>query len=265
MKKVINHKHLSKNGDLYCVTDVHGDLDLLVFMLKSLGFREGVDTLVSVGDMADRGDRSYDTLQFFRHNPDAIVLEGNHEKLMQLAVDKGGERHHIWVDPDNGGDWSYQYSSGVLKDISEWTKTLPLALELNIDDKYKLLFMHASYPLHIKATWEQIKDVLNGDDDALIERISSHILWERKYEQENDERCVDGVDAVVHGHTIQDNAPRVLGNRIYADTGGFISSEENGLTLLRFKEGGELMGLFDVYTARRDPWAPRSKNRFEFI
>ncbi len=253
MQNVVNINRESKDGDTYVVTDIHGDLDALTYLLREVGFDEKRDILIVVGDMIDRGDRSYDTAQYCRINPFVFPLEGNHEGLMRRALLRGGESYHVWLDEQNGGNWSQDYHNSVLLDVVSWFDSLPIAIELNIDAKYKIALMHASYPLDYNLSWEQLKDVLNKGEGAIVRRLKDHILWERRYERNDDNRSVSGLDAVVHGHTIQ-KEPRILGNRIYADTGGFINSDDHGLTLLRFVEGGTLMGLFDYYTIKRCPW-----------
>lgn len=77
----------------YIVSDIHGrSVELLKESLKDNGFDFDNENhiLVSLGDLFDRGEYSYDLLVFFvdllRKNR-AIVLYGNHEVMLKRAID----------------------------------------------------------------------------------------------------------------------------------------------------------------------------------
>ena len=54
---------LFDKGRVFVVGDVHGCLDLLMRGLDQINFNTSRDTLLSVGDLIDRGPRSFDALR----------------------------------------------------------------------------------------------------------------------------------------------------------------------------------------------------------
>jgi bis(5'-nucleosyl)-tetraphosphatase (symmetrical) len=68
------------------VGDIQGCCDELEDLLAAIGFVEGADQIVSVGDLVNRGPRSLDVLRLFRQLGGETVL-GNHEiHLLELAA-----------------------------------------------------------------------------------------------------------------------------------------------------------------------------------
>lgn len=61
------------------------------------------DTLVFMGDYIDRGDQSYEVVQFLidlkKHHPNAVFLKGNHEEMLERYL-SGADRFSYLV---NGG------------------------------------------------------------------------------------------------------------------------------------------------------------------
>ncbi len=250
-KKVIELCLKSKQGAIYHVTDIHGDMELLRESLFILGFVEGQDTLIVGGDMIDRGAQSYDVAQFCRHTEGVYALKGNHEQLMISAIQHGGEKLQVWKS-NGGAEWEGYYSQGVLKDLVSWFTSLPTAIELLIDGEIRLFCSHAAYPLLDAEPWPSIKRKLNSGSEC-AEVIEHFMLWDRKVERVLGEVVVPDFDAVIHGHSIQKGGAIVKGNRIYSDTGAFLGGD-NGLTILEYKPNGEVLGLFRQHMFTRDPW-----------
>jgi len=72
----------------FCISDVHGDYDKMITALEDAGFNKETDTLISVGDLFDRGDKSKEVLEFVMSCPHRILCMGNHDlRLMQLILD----------------------------------------------------------------------------------------------------------------------------------------------------------------------------------
>jgi serine/threonine protein phosphatase 1 len=78
-------KKTSGNGRLFAIGDIHGCVDELAAMVKSVAPRRG-DTVVFVGDYIDRGPSSSEVIDFMLELPrtgaECIFLKGNHEDMM---------------------------------------------------------------------------------------------------------------------------------------------------------------------------------------
>lgn len=66
------------------LSDVHGCLREMKLLLSRVGFSETEDTLIFLGDMMDRGFRSYDTFRYFvalkeTMGERCILCRGNHD------------------------------------------------------------------------------------------------------------------------------------------------------------------------------------------
>ncbi len=136
----------------YIIGDVHGEYDTLLALIAKLPQDA---KLIFVGDLIDRGSKSYDVIRFVRKNDHKVVL-GNHEEMMinyGTSFTKTYPRStnpsfvHNWY--NNGGDATL-FSYGLLKydkqegmqcvknpamleqflDDIAWLKTLPLYIEL---------------------------------------------------------------------------------------------------------------------------------------
>lgn len=69
----------------FCIADVHGCYDRMMSALYQAGFNKEKDTLVSLGDLFDRGPQSKEVLEFVMSCPHRLLCMGNHDlRLMQL-------------------------------------------------------------------------------------------------------------------------------------------------------------------------------------
>ena len=259
-------------GSIYIVTDVHGELDMLTEALNSLGFVDTEtstatsDTLFMCGDFIDRGPKSLDLLNEVRYNPCIKSIRGNHEVLMIESILTRNPNFKLGSSEDynwemNGGEWNNAYSQHVLLDAANWLNTLPDVIELKIDE-HTIILAHASIPIAnntptIKnVSWEEsksiIEDISNPDSDVALNTIH----WDRYDLRMCKKYVVDGVDAVVLGHTPLDYAPSVLGNRVYIDNGATQSSVHSiyGLVILEYNPCAKdpLLGLFTVHKFNYD-------------
>lgn len=82
----------------YIVSDVHGFYDELIRGLEVAGFNASNPNhiFVSLGDLFDRGDKSYECLKFVNSLPDKqkILIRGNHEICLDEAIVRGRFKHH---------------------------------------------------------------------------------------------------------------------------------------------------------------------------
>lgn len=201
-------------GRDFFVGDLHGEYALLMAQLDRVGFEPGRDRLFSVGDLIDRGPRSRDCLALALE-PWFFGVRGNHEAMAEAALSRGGEALALWV--RNGGGWALREDRAELRRLlRQALRRLPYAREVAVGEG-RIGLVHAEPP----------------GDWAWIEACDRHeLIWGRRRIRTGDAIPVRGIDAVVVGHTVLE-APRVLGNVHYLDTGAFATGR---LTLLEGRE-----------------------------
>lgn len=211
---LVKHEANSRGRDFF-VGDIHGAYRLLREALQDVDFDAAIDRLFSVGDLIDRGEASLECLSLARE-PWFFAVRGNHEVMAQAALHEGrGGAWDNWM--LNGGDWIMHH------DIKEVRAILDAALD------------HLPYARQVEVAGRQIGMVHAeppGDWAALESTGPDTLVWGRNRIAQGDESPVAGIDAVVVGHTIVD-APLVLGNVNYIDTGAFHSGR---LTLIDARE-----------------------------
>ena len=69
------------------ISDVHGQFDKMMIALDKANFNPETDTLVTLGDLFDRGDNSKEVLEYVMSLPNYIPIWGNHDyRLRQLIL-----------------------------------------------------------------------------------------------------------------------------------------------------------------------------------
>lgn len=201
---------------VYAVGDVHGRADLLRNLLDRIeddaaGHADRECVIVYVGDYVDRGSRSRDAIDLVvgerPRGMTKVTLKGNHEDLMEAALDGDRSAAATWL--INGGDAtlsSYgiaavgKLDESVPRRIPEAHKTFLRKLELmHIEGDY--LFVHAGVRPGV----------------PIEEQSPSDLLWIREPFLSSK---ADHGKVVVHGHTPQ-QTPDERPNRICIDTGAF--------------------------------------------
>lgn len=82
------------------ISDVHGQFDKMMIALDKANFNPETDTLVTLGDLFDRGDNSKEVLEYVMSLPNYIPIWGNHDyRLRQLIL---GFDHVQTYDKSNG-------------------------------------------------------------------------------------------------------------------------------------------------------------------
>lgn len=210
---MIRHKTNARGRDFF-VGDLHGEFGLLTDALERVDFDKDGDRLFSVGDLIDRGPESRACLELTLE-PWFFGVRGNHEMLARDALFGGGEGMALWV--INGGGWALQEPQKALRKLlSAALRRLPYVREVAVGDR-RIGLVHAEPPV----------------DWAWIEACDRHdLVWGRRRIRQGDATPVARIDAVVVGHTILD-APTVLGNVCYLDTGAFSTGR---LTLLEARD-----------------------------
>lgn len=212
----ITRHDANRQGADFIVGDIHGQYDLLMEGLDRVGFNRATDRLFSVGDLIDRGSRSFDCLSLV-FEPWMFAVLGNHEQMALDAFRHVGGRHwEHWL--SQGGSWVLAEDAREVQIIlAEASKYLPLAREVKTRDGRTLGILHAEPP----EDWHQ----LEVEPQPHFERA----IWGRNRIKNVDATPIAHIDAVAVGHTILD-APGMLGNVHYLDTGAFTG--QGNLTIL---------------------------------
>lgn len=86
MNNSFRHISLDKSYDRTIVIgDVHGCFDEMMELITKCEFSEK-DALISVGDMIDRGPKSWEVASFFKNTGNAFSVLGNHERRVSGVI-----------------------------------------------------------------------------------------------------------------------------------------------------------------------------------
>lgn len=150
----------------FVVADVHGFYDEMRAALKEAGFEyNNPDHIfVSLGDLLDRGEMPMNCLHFVNGLPEdrKILIRGNHEDLMEQAIQRGCFYNHDW---HNGTAQTAMdlYSASYpdvnvrnddvvcwfMHDFDEWNKYVNSTRDYWENDKW--IFVHGWIPV---VAWE---------------------------------------------------------------------------------------------------------------
>ena len=230
---------LKSTGRLFFVSDVHGEIGVLLKGLDTLGFQEGVDLCVHAGDLIDRGSDSLGTLDFFINDEtDSYhTVLGNHDVFaMENNTEENGG---LWA--YNGGVWAFTDHTQEERDvIARKVICFPYVIEVEHQGKH-FGVVHAAVPQDIKS-WGEFMGLMEvGNKNLLFE-----IVWNREYVEYSN--CKDfqipleGIDYTVHGHTPV-KEPLMVGNRLHIDTGLIYGKH---LTIAEFVNGEFKFYKFDI-------------------
>ncbi|NUU37627.1 metallophosphoesterase [Pseudomonas sp. C2B4] len=211
-------KHFTANtvGRDFAVGDIHGHFTRLRAALDAAGFDPAVDRLFSVGDLVDRGPESLDVDEWLLHKPWFHAVRGNHE---QMAIDShiaGRTSNQCSLHFINGGAWFYELSRIEQGRYASLFQDLPLVIE--VETAQGLIgIVHADVP---RGSWGEMITALS-ESIADTDHIAAMLLWSRKRLTDENHEGVEGIRAVVVGHTPL-KQPAVLGNVYHIDTAGWM-------------------------------------------
>ena len=153
-------------GKTYVLSDIHGNYEVFIRMLQKIKFNSQ-DMLYIIGDICDRGPDSLKIYFYIQDYPNIILLKGNHEYMMQEALEQAvihndfdypSTAFKLWS--QNGGNTTienirnYLHKTGLnhldytivrsafLKNLYNYFKNLPLYLEIEVANKNYVL-VHA--------------------------------------------------------------------------------------------------------------------------
>lgn len=125
---------------IYCISDIHGEYDRYLAMLKLIRFSRE-DTLYILGDCADRRSDGIDVLLDAMRRPNVHLLLGNHEKMMldSMTNRKDNLLKTHWL--RNGGgktrrDLIYRRTREERRSILQFIRGLPDHLDIEVNGKH---------------------------------------------------------------------------------------------------------------------------------
>jgi len=170
---------LDKTKRHFIVGDLHGRYQSFLNLLEEADYDEDNDIIYSVGDMIDRGPKSYEVIKYFTTMPNAYSVMGNHEYMMMTD-----SWYSVWV--ANGGIKCMDSLRSNGKDhewLIEQVKDLPWIIEVGDDnDENAFRIVHADYdPLYDDNTAERVlseatneEGEFNGEDNNI-----QSLIWGR--------------------------------------------------------------------------------------
>lgn len=131
---------------IYCMSDLHGDIDSYRRMLKLIEFSDD-DQLYILGDVVDRHPHGVEILLDIMDRPNIHMLWGNHEDMMYRGVvfhDR--EFWSMWI--MNGGGVTrkglfYRETAKNRERILAYLRNLSLFYEIEVNGR-KFFLVHAS-------------------------------------------------------------------------------------------------------------------------
>jgi serine/threonine protein phosphatase 1 len=202
----------NSHGRDLAVGDIHGHFRRLEQCLEAVGFDPAVDRLFSVGDLVDRGPHSIEALTWLT-KPWFHAVQGNHESLAITCL--YGGRLDLDMYRAAGGGWFLDLPKDEQAVFVEHFLQLPIAMEVQTEAGL-IGVLHADSPF---ADWAELRASLLEDDDPGVREVCQ---WSRRRLKEGDTGAVEGVRALLVGHTPVLQAKR-LGNVWHLDTGGWAS------------------------------------------
>jgi serine/threonine protein phosphatase 1 len=215
---------VNKSGRDIAVGDIHGHFTLLQHALDEIGFNPESDRLFSVGDLIDRGPECEKVLEWL-DKPWFHAVRGNHDDYVcrHDTCDIGN-----WL--QNGGAWFMSLTDAERGEYAAHFRELPIAIE--VETPAGLVgIIHADCPF---PSWRYLLEKLEDGAEGhagLLRSIKNSCMWSRRRVELEDRSGVDGVRAMVVGHT-PIGEPMALGNVIHIDTAGWCPGKGGYFTLL---------------------------------
>ena len=159
------------------IGDVHGCLDELQLLLQQCEWKQGIDTLVFVGDLVNKGPKSSQVVKFVRET-NSLSVRGNHD---DACIRRALDYKATGVEPIA----NYSYVKDFSDDDLAWLKELPYTLSIpshqsivvhaglvpgvdfedqNLTDMYT---MRDIYPISDTSSTDCDNDTIIGNDTAV--------------------------------------------------------------------------------------------------
>jgi len=171
------------------ITDIHGEYQGLIELLREMDYDAFTDQLVVGGDLIDRGPDSALVIRYLRtlqrmHPDNVVVLTGNHEEMLRWY--RQGQTK-MWL--IHGGAEALKSFERTFEDDAEskenldWLLNLPMVAE---DEEY--VYVHAGF-MPDQPLYTQSRDILWMSENEFYAYGVEDVL------------NATGGKIVVHGHT----------------------------------------------------------------
>lgn len=200
------HQALEANleGRDFLVGDIHGEFEALKYEMDRVKFDPSRDRLISVGDLIDRGPKSFECLKLL-NEPWFYATKGNHETMLLEAQFDGALA--MWL--QNGGEWFLELTEAQKEECVQLAQSMPVAITLALPDGRWIGVCHAEWP---GEDWGDINEMVTD-----LYQVQA-MLWGRRVLSKGKPQADKSACLTVHGHT-PINAPRRLGSALFIDTG----------------------------------------------
>lgn len=172
----------------YVISDIHGDYDRFMTMLRLIRFTE-MDTLYVLGDVIDRGKKGIEVLEYIMEHKNILMVKGNHEYMMQESflenghgIDYGNLSFTLWR--RNGGNPTlktllYKRNSSERKKIYEFINGLPLFYD-NVEVGGEVYYLVHGKPLTVgKRPYEEAARDVKKKYGDILPTYEEYLVWER--------------------------------------------------------------------------------------
>lgn len=220
--KLVKRFPINASGRDFAVGDIHGHFTLLQNALDEVGFNPAADRLFSVGDLVDRGPECEQVLVWL-DKPWFHPVRGNHDDYVcrHDTCDIGN-----WL--QNGGAWFMSLTDAERGEFAAQFRELPIAIEVDTPEGI-IGLLHADCPF---PSWQHLLEQLDGGaEGGVLRNIKNACMWSRRRIELSDMSGVEGVRALVVGHTPL-TRPTALDNVIHIDTAGWSPQIGGFFTLL---------------------------------
>lgn len=186
----------------FVIGDIHGEYQALLQCLQRANFDYNTDTLISLGDVVDRGMDSYLVVEELLKVKNLIAVKGNHDIIFQNWIDTGKHMFH-WL--HGAAETKYSY---ILKgrDINDVNTNVPFT-KLDIPDTH-IKFFHSQLDYYIDAKNRMFVHGGFDRDYPVSEQDVDTFSWDRELwnkaltcTKDQKLNTVDCFDEIYIGHT----------------------------------------------------------------
>lgn len=193
----------------YIMSDIHGEYDLFIELMKKIGFRDS-DELIIVGDIVDKGCQSIKLVNFLSGKKNVRAVRGNHEdaflKLYEMYMRRLDDGDDVNCVLEKLQEFFPSDEEKLSWDVVDYIENLPLFIE---EDEF--ICVHAGVQL------DKNKQII-----PLKQQNINYFLFDRSFK--NSAIIPKNSKTVFFGHT-----PCFYDN----ETGEFIKTPREGATDLR--------------------------------
>ena len=144
---------LSPKDRVIVIGDVHGCLDELHLLLQQCEWKQGIDTLVFVGDLVNKGPKSSDVVKFVRETH-SYSVRGNHD---DACIRRVLDYKTTGVEPAA----NYSYVKDFSDDDIAWLQEMPYTLSI---PSHQAIVVHAGLVPGIDLEEQNLNDMYTMRD-----------------------------------------------------------------------------------------------------